>query len=66
MSIGINDEHPVAHNHTHNGLTESFFKKSQLISRPLLMKTKLHISTWRHVILHFAYLIHVRPTPYHK
>ena len=45
MSIGINIEHPVAHVHTQNGLAESLIKRFQLITRPLLMKTKLPTST---------------------
>ena len=45
MSIGINIEHPIAHVHTQNGLTESLIKRLQLIARPLLMKTKLPTST---------------------
>ncbi|KAF7137709.1 hypothetical protein RHSIM_Rhsim07G0041900 [Rhododendron simsii] len=66
MSIGIDVEHPVAHTHTQNGLAESFIKRLQLIARPLLMKTKLPVSTWGHAILHAASLIRVRPTAYHK
>ena len=37
-----------------------------LITRPLLIKTKLPISAWGHAILHAASLIRVRPTAYHK
>ena len=33
MSVGINIEHPIAHTHTQNGLTESFIKPLQLIVR---------------------------------
>jgi transposase InsO family protein len=44
LSIGINVEHHVAHTHTQNGLAESFIKRLQLIARPLLMKSKLHVS----------------------
>jgi transposase InsO family protein len=44
MSIGIDVEHLVAHTHTQNGLVESFIKRLQMISRPLLMKIKLHVS----------------------
>ena len=57
MSIGIDVEHPVAHTHTQNGLAESLIKRIQLIARPLLMKSKLPISTWGHAILHAASLI---------
>ena len=66
MSIGIDVEHPVAHTHIQNGLTESFIKILQMIARSLLMKTKLPISAWRHAILHAASLVHIRPTAYHK
>jgi hypothetical protein len=43
-SIGINVERLIAHTHTQNGLVDSFIKQIQLIARPLLMKTKLHVS----------------------
>ena len=66
MSIGIDVEHPVAHTHIQNGLTESFIKILQMIARSLLMKTKLPISAWGHAILHAASLVHIRPTAYHK
>ena len=60
MSIGIAVEHPVAHVHTQNGLAESLIKRLQLIARPLIMRTKLHISIWGHAILHAAALIRIR------
>ena len=66
MSIKIDVEHPVAYTHTQNGLTESFIKRLQMIARPLLMKTKLPVSTWGHAILHSASLVRIRPTAYHK
>ena len=66
MSIGINVEHSVAHIHTQNGLAESLIKRLQLIARPLLMKTKLPVSTWGHAIMHAASLIRIRPTSYHE
>jgi transposase InsO family protein len=66
MSIGINVEHSIAHTHTQNGLAESFIKRLQLIAQHLLMKTKLHVSAWRHAILHTASLIRIRPTTYQK
>ena len=43
MSVGIEVEHPIAHVHTQNGLTEAFIKRLQLIARPLLMRKKLPI-----------------------
>ena len=66
MSIGITVEHPVAYVHTQNGLAESLIKRLQLITRPLLMRTKLPLSAWGHAILHAAALIRIRPTGYHK
>jgi len=66
MSIGIDIEHPVAHVHTQNVLAESFIKRIKLIARPLLMRSKLPISTWGHAILHAATLIHIRPKSYHN
>ena len=65
MSIGIDVQHPVAHIHSQNGLAESFIKRLQLIVRPLLLKTKLPLSTWGHAIIHAANLIHPRPTVDH-
>ena len=66
MSIGISVEHHVAHVHTQNRLAKSFIKRFQLIVRPLLMIVKLPISLWRHVILHVASLVRIRPTFYHN
>ena len=66
MSIGINIEHHVAHNHTQNSLAESFIKRLQLIARSLLMKIKLPTSACRHAILHAAPLVRIRPTTYLK
>ena len=66
MSIGITVEHPVAHTHTQNGLAESLIKRFQFIARPLVMRTKLPISVWRHAVLHASALIHFRTTTYHK
>ena len=66
MSVGINVEHLVAHVHTQNGLAKSFIKRIQMIARPLLMKSKLPISSWGHAILHAVTLISIRPISYHK
>ena len=57
MSLGIDVQYHVAHVHSQNGLVESFIKHLQLISRPLLLKTKLPLSAWGHAILHVADLI---------
>ena len=66
MSTGISVEHHVAHVHIQNGLVESLIKRLQLIARPLIMRTKLPISVWGHVILHAGALIRIRPSAYHK
>ena len=66
MSIGINIEYHVAHNHTQNSLAESFIKRLQLIARSLLMKTKLRTSAWGHAIMHVTTLVRIRPTTYHE
>ena len=52
MSIEIAVEHPVAHVHTQNDLTESLIKRLQVIAKPLIMRIKLSISMWGHAILH--------------
>jgi hypothetical protein len=66
MSTGINVEHPIPHTHTQNGLAESFIKQLQLIARPLLMKTKLHVFVRGHAILHAASLVWIKPIIYQK
>ena len=66
MSIGIVVEHSVAHVHTQNNLTESLIKRLQLITRPLIMRTKLPISIQGHATLHVAALIRIRPSAYHE
>ena len=65
-SIDIVVEHPVPHVHTQNGLAESMIKRIQLISRTLLMQSKLPVSAWGHAVLHAAMLIRLRPTAYHQ
>jgi hypothetical protein len=59
MSLRINIEHLVVHIYTQNSLVESFIKLLQLISKSLLMRTKLIVSIWGHVILHMATLIRI-------
>ena len=66
MSIGIDVQHPVAHVHFQNMLAESFIKCLQLIARPVLLKTKLLLSTWGHAIIHATHLICLRPTTNHN
>ena len=62
MPIGIDVQYSIAHVHIHNGLIESFIKHLQLIARPLLLNTKLPLSTWEHAIIHAGNLICIRPT----
>ena len=62
MSIGIDVQYSIAHIHTHNGLAESFIKHLQLIARSLLLKTKLPLLAWGHVIIHAANSIRFCPT----
>ena len=62
MSLSIDVQYHVAHVHTQNELVEFFIKRPQLISRPLLLKTKLPLSAWGHAILHAANVIRFRPT----
>lgn len=66
MSIGLKVEHPIDHTHIQNSLAQSFIKCIQLIARPFLMRTKLYVFAWGHVVLHAATLIHIRPTSYQK
>ena len=61
MSIGIDVQYSIAHVHIQNGLAGSFIKHLQLIARPLLLNTKLPLSTWGHAIIHTVNLIHLRP-----
>ena len=61
MSIGIDVQYSIAHVHTQNGLPESFIKRMQLISRPLLLNSKLPLFAWGHAIIHDANLILFRP-----
>ena len=41
MTLNIDVEHHVSHVSTQNGLAEAFIKRIKLITRALLMKTKL-------------------------
>ena len=42
------------------------FSYSELIARPLVMKTKLPTFAWEHAIMHAAALDRIRPTTYHE
>ena len=66
MTIGIDVQHPVAHVHSQNGLAEFFIKRLQLIAKPLLLKTKLHLSAWGHTIIHAAHLFRLCPIANHN
>jgi len=59
MSLGIGVEHPVPHVHTKNGLAEAFIKCLQLVTRTLVKRTKLPVSTCSHIGLLDA---HYHPT----
>ena len=63
--MGIKVEYPVSHEHTQNGLAESFIKRIQIIVRTLLLRTKLGSSTWGHAVLHAVTLIRIHPTALH-
>ena len=43
MTLGIDVEHHVSHVRTQNGLAEAFIKQMKLITRALLVKTKLQV-----------------------
>ncbi|KAM2531396.1 hypothetical protein PS1_000126 [Malus domestica] len=60
MSIGVEVEHLVPHVYTHNGPAKAFIKRLQMITRSLVIRTKLPIATWGHTILHAAMLVRLR------
>ena len=66
MLVGIEMEHLIARVHTHNGLVEAFIKQLKLIARPLLMRTKLPVYVWGHVVLHAVALVRIRQTANHQ
>ena len=66
MLVGNDIEYPVAHTHTQNGLVESLIKRSQLIVIPLLLRTKLFLFAWGHVILHVDILIRIHLKANHE
>ncbi|TQD68909.1 hypothetical protein C1H46_045558 [Malus baccata] len=66
ITLGIDVEHHVPHVHTQNGLAEALIKRLQLIARTLLMKTKLPVSAWGHVILHATSLVRLKPIANHQ
>ena len=51
LSVGIDVEHLDLHVYTQNGLAESLIKHLQLVARPLLMQSRLPITTWGHAIM---------------
>ena len=57
VSMGIDIEHLVSHVHTQNCMAESLIKRLQIIPIPLILRTKIPISTWGHAILHDAALV---------
>lgn len=64
MTIEIYIKHPLEHVHIQNELAKSLIKDFKLIARPLLMRSKLSMSSWENAILHVAILINIRPTSY--
>ena len=63
---GIIVEYPVPHVHTQNGLADSLMKCIQLISRTLLMQSKLPVSVRGHAMLHASMLIRLGLMAYHQ
>ncbi|KAK9132238.1 hypothetical protein Scep_011766 [Stephania cephalantha] len=66
MSIGITIEHYVPHVSTQNSMAESLIKHIQLITRPLIMGTKLPTSVYEHAVLHASSIIRYKFTVYHE
>ena len=62
MSIGLDVHYSIAHVHTQNGLAEYFIKCLQLIATPLLLNTRLPLSTRGYAIIHAGNLIRLHPT----
>lgn len=61
-ATGIDLTYSVPYEHAQNGLAESFIKRIQLITRPLLLQANLPTSMWGHAVLHAATLIRLRPS----
>jgi len=61
-AMGIELTYSVLYKHAQNGLSESFIKRIQLITRPLFLHAKLPSFMWRHTVLHVANLIRLRPS----
>lgn len=59
---GIELTYCVPYEHAQNGLAESFIKRIQLITRPLLLHANLRASMWNLTVLHAATLIHLHPS----
>lgn len=62
IAADITITYSIPYEHSHNGLAEAFIKKIQLITRPLLIHTKLPPTMRAHVVLHAISLIQLRPT----
>ena len=62
MATGIDLTYLVPYKHSQNVLANPFIKKTQLISRPLLIHAGLPFHLWAHVVLHTATLLRYRPT----
>ncbi|KAM1077779.1 hypothetical protein ACFX19_025523 [Malus domestica] len=61
MSIGVEVEHFVPYVHTQNSLAEAFIERLRMITRSLVIRTKLPIAAWGYAILHTAKLVRLRP-----
>lgn len=62
VTSGISMSYSVPYEHSQCSLAKVFIKKIQLITRPLLIQTKLHFSFWIHIVLHVVTLLRFRPT----
>ena len=61
-ATGIDLTYSVPYEHAQNGLAESFIKRIQWITRPLLLHANLPSTMWGHAVLHAATLIRLRPS----
>ena len=62
IASGITLIYSMSYEHSQNGLAKAFFKKLQLVTRPLLLHAELPDSFWGHALLHAAALLRLRPT----
>ena len=62
---GIKLTYSVPYEHAQNSLDEAYFKKIQLIVRPVLFHANLSPTLWGHAMLHAPVLLRLRPTLLH-